>query len=180
MNLILPNELQIICDIAVSQLLKGGQIPDDFKQVEEWFQGEGWDHLLDVWNDEIVLNLDELAHDCFSDNEMISYLGLSDDELISDQLRLEFAKERITYNLEQGDDCINPSVISYPLFSSQGQCVILGYTVEIHGQFGPAPECWGLFHTKEDFIFSLKKSGIWTKESLDLIDDKTILSLWKS
>ena len=169
MNLILPNELQIVCDIAVSQFLNDGQIPDDFKQVQEWFQGEGWDHLVDSWNEEIVLNLDELAHDCFSDNELISYLGLADDEIISDQLRLEFAKERITDNLEQGDDCINPSVISYPLFSSQGQCVILGYTVEIHGQLGPAPECWGLFHTKEDFILSLKKSGIWTKETLDLI-----------
>ena len=167
MNLILPNELQIICDIALSQFIKDGQILDDFKQVEEWFQGEGWDHLVDSWNDEIVLNLEGLAHDCFSDNEMISYLGLSDDEVISDQLRLEFAKERITYNLEQGDDCINPSVISYPLFSSQGQCVMLGYTVEIHGQFGPAPECCGLFHTQEDFILSLKQSGFWTKEYLD-------------
>jgi hypothetical protein len=178
MNLILPNELQTIFDTAVSQLLKGDQIPDNFKLVEEWFQGEGWDQLVDCWNDEIVLNLDGLAHDCFSDREMISYLGLSDDEVISDQLRLKFAKERITYNLEQGDDCINPSVISFPLFTSQGQSVILGYTVEIHGQFGPAPECCGLFYTQEDFILSLKQSGFWTKEYLDQIDDETILSLW--
>ncbi len=174
----LPSELRPIANAAIDHALHGVPMPADITKLERWFEVEGWDDLVSFCADEILLNLTEVAAMVFSDSALIDYRGLDSNLKISDVDRIEFARQQIEYQLNDGDGCINPSAISYQLKSSDGKHAIFGCTVEIHGQGGPAVKWHGVFATKAAFYQYLHSLGYWARGELALIKDEQILSRW--
>ena len=174
----LPPELRAIADAAIDHVLHAMPMPSDITKLERWFEVEGWDDLVSQCDDEIVLNINELAADAFSDRVLIDYRGLDSNAKILDEDRIAFSRQQIEYQLNDGDGCINPSVIGYQLESSDGKNAILGCTVEIHGQGGPVAKWHGVFVTKSAFYQYLLTLGYWARGELAMIKDEQILSLW--
>ena len=62
---------------------------------------------------------------------------------------------------------------------ADGECAVLGCTVEIHGQYGPVPQWHGVFAAKNDFYRHLHAAGFLFHSEADEIEDAEILALWK-
>lgn len=98
---------------------------------------------------------------------------------VTDRMRVDYAREAISYAVENSDGYDSPSVHSFPIERTDGERAILGCTVEIHGQYGPVPKWHGVFADKDDFYKHLRKAGFLFHSEADEIGDAEILALWQ-
>ncbi|NBR44553.1 MAG: hypothetical protein EBT85_05715, partial [Synechococcaceae bacterium WB5_2B_268] len=62
---------------------------------------DGWDDLLAAWiNEDVALNLEGWAEYKFSDSSLRDTEGLDEAESITDQMRVDYAREAISYAVE--------------------------------------------------------------------------------
>ncbi len=175
----LPQKFWQIRDQAVENVLTGSPLPADLADLQEWLATDGWDDLLAAWiNEDVVLNLEGLAAYKFSDSSLRDTEGLDGAEAVTDQMRVDYAREAISYEVEncEGDD--SPSVHSFSIERDDGERAVLGCTVEIHGQYGEVPRWHGVFADTDGFYRHLRAAGFLFHSEADEIGDAEILALW--
>jgi hypothetical protein len=175
----LPKRFWKARDAAIEHLLSNSRLPEGLADLQEWLGTDGWDDLLGAWiNEDIVLNLEGWAEYKFSDTSLRDAEGLDEAEAITDQMRVDYAREAISYAVENSESDDSPSVHSFPIERDDGECAVLGCTVEIHGQYGPVPQWHGVFADKDDFYRHLRAAGFLFHTEADEITDAEILALW--
>jgi len=173
----LPKKLITIRDQVIDHVRQNMPEPKNLGDLVSWFEDEGWDEILSGWGSEhVALKLDYLASLKFNDKEMIASEGL--DELLTDELRIDYARRLISDALEQSDGYECPSVHAVEIKKANGDSAVLAWLVEIHGQGGPAPEFQGLFSDKENFYQLLSGLGLLLDTEEQNLTDESILKLW--
>ena len=176
----LPKKFWRTRDALVEHLLSNSPLPPDLADLQEWLANDGWDDLLAAWiNEDVALNLEGWAEYKFSDSSLRDTEGLDEAESITDQMRVDYAREAISYAVENSDGDDSPSVHSFAIERADGERAILGCTVEIHGQYGPVPQWHGVFADKDDFYKYLRDAGFLFHSEADEIGDAEILALWQ-
>jgi hypothetical protein len=92
-------------------------------------------------------------------------------------MRVDFAREAISYAVENSEGDDSPSVHSFPIERKDGQRAVLGCTVEIRGH-NHIPQRHGIFADKENFYRDLRAAGFLFHSEADEIGDAEILALW--
>ena len=175
----LPKKFWRTRDALVGHLLSNSPLPPDLADLQEWLANDGWDDLLAAWiNEDVALNLEGWAEYKFSDSSLRDTEGLDEAESITDQMRVDYAREAISYAVENSDGDASLSVHSFPIERADGERAVLGCTVEIHGQYGPVPQWHGVFAENDDFYRHLRAAGFLFHSEADEINDAEILALW--
>ena len=175
----LPKKFWRTRDALVEHLLSNSPLPPDLADLQEWLANDGWDDLLAAWiNEDVALNLEGWAEYKFSDSSLRDTEGLDEADSITDQMRVDYAREAISYAVENSDGDASPSVHSFPIERADGERAVLGCTVEIHGQYGPVLQWQGVFAENDDFYRHLRAAGFLFHSEADEINDSEILALW--
>ena len=178
----LPEELQKIQDLVVDHTNKHTPLPKNLNDLVSWYEDDGWDLLIGSWgSDHIGLKLFDLACLKFSDAELAA--NLDEPEPITNELRVNYAREQISNAFENSDGYDCPSVHAVLISKKDGSSAVLGWTVEIHGQGGPVPEFLGVFSTKTNFYDSLKdfeRLDFLLDKDVESLTNEAILKLWAS
>jgi len=175
----LPKKFWRTRDALVEHLLSNSPLPSDLADLQEWLANDGWDDLLAAWiNEDVALNSEGWAEYKFSDSSLRDTEGLDEAESITDQMRVDYAREAISYAVKNSDGDASPSVHSFPIERADRERAVLGCTVEIHGQYGPVPQWHGVFADKDDFYRHLRAAGFLFHSEADEIGDAEILALW--
>jgi len=167
----IPSELEALRDSAVAFAHGRLKTCPDLKPIEDWFEnGEGWDDVVMSVEGGAVC-LDSIADQYFSNTLMRDYVDLLPKARISKAQKLEFARSRLEYALQQTDDSIHAVCICDHPETYLG-CFIFG-----QGQAGWIVEWVGLFKSREEFIrIDEGCNGYFVDQSH--ISDEKILSLW--
>ncbi len=92
----LPFKFWKALDAAVEHLLSNSPLPTGLGDLQEWLATDGWDDLLAAWiNEDAALNLNESAAYKFSDSALRDAEGLDDSKVITDQMKIDCAREAI-------------------------------------------------------------------------------------
>ena len=173
----IPTSLLSIVDKVVAHAVKGTALPKNLSKLVEWFEDEGWDDLCSAWAEEFVaLKLFEMAWLNFSDKELLA--NLDEPILVTDEVRLKYARELISRAFEESDGYACPTVHAVQISNQQGQDAILGWLMPIHGQGGPVAEFQGVFLDKSQFYQSLRNADYVLAPEEKSLKDETILRLW--
>ena len=174
----LPKKFWKIRDALVEHLMSNSRLPAGLADLQEWLATDGWDDLLAAWiNEDVALKYGRLE-DRFSDLYLSDSEYLDTSAVITDPMRIDFARSTIRTLILDSDGYYNPSVHSFPIERDDGESAVLGCTVEIHGQYGPVPQWHGVFADKDDFYKYLRDAGFLFHSEADEIGDAEILALW--
>lgn len=174
----LPRKFWKTRDAAIEHLLSNSRLPTGLVDLQEWLATDGWDDLLAAWiNEDVALNLKDWAAYKFSDSSLRDDEGHDDSVAITDQMRVDYAREAISYAVENSSSDDSPSVHSFPIKRDDGRSAVLGCTVEIRGH-GHILQWHGVFADKDDFYRHLRAAGFLFHSEADEIGDSEILSLW--
>ena len=174
----LPKKFWKIRDALVEHLMSNSRLPAGLADLQEWLATDGWDDLLAAWiNEDVALKYGRLE-DRFSDSYLSDSECLDASDVITDSMRIDFARSAIRSLILDSDGYYNPSVHSFPIERDDGESAVLGCTVEIHGQYGPVPQWHGVFADKDDFYKYLRDAGFLFHSEADEIGDAEILALW--
>ncbi len=174
----LPKKFWKVRDAAIEHLLSNSRLPEGLADLQDWIATDGWDDLLAAWiNEDVALNLKEWATYKFSDSSLRDTYGLDEDETITDRMRTDYAREAISYAVENSEGDDSPSVHSFPIERKDGGRAVLGCTVEIRGH-DHIPQWHGIFADKDDFYKHLRAAGFLFHSEANVIEDADILSVW--
>lgn len=173
----IPEKLRPSINSLIAHALYDAKAPEDTKDLEEWFQVDGWDELLSTWSDgNFALNLYYVARLRFDDAELLENEDL--DGPITDQNRIDFARNEINQAVDEMDGVECPSIHTVTVTNEKGEEAILGWTVEIHGQGGAVGYFLGSFRDKDQFFQRLRDMDYVLRDEIDLLTDEKILSFW--
>ena len=175
----LPKRFWKARDAAIEHVLSKAPLPAALADLQEWLATDGWDDLLAAWINEDVALKCGTFEDRFSDSYLSDSEYLDASAVITDPMRIDFARSTIRTLIFESDGYCNPSVHSFPIERADGERAILGCTVEIHGQYGPVPQWHGVFADKDDFYKYLRDAGFLFHSEADEIGDAKILALWQ-
>jgi hypothetical protein len=176
----IPESIQRICDYLIENAASKTFSNNDLIELQKWLEADGWDDLSAPWRlDTLALNLNEWDIETLSDSSLCDFEGLDESELITDEIRVNFARERIQDEIENGDGLTNPSIIDYKIENADKKSVILGCTVEIHGQLGPEIHWHGVFENKDKFYEYIRNNNYIIQSEVEEMSDSIILGLWK-
>ena len=174
----LPKKFWKVRDAAIEYLLSNSRLPAGLPNLQEWLATDGWDDILAAWvNEDVALNLKEWVTYKFSDSSLRDTDGLDEDVTVTDQMRVDYAREAISYAVENSEGDDSPSVHSFSIERKDGQSAVLGCTVEIRGH-DHIPKWHGVFADKDDFYRHLRAAGFLVHSEADEIGDAEILALW--
>ena len=177
----LPEELWEIRDAVVEHFHANTPLPQDIKRLHEWLEGDGWDILLESWDEEeeVVMKTEYLSS-FFSDSELRDAEGLEPSDKINDEIRVEYARNWMSDKFEAGDDLYNiKSIHSSELKRRDGKSATIYCTYTSFGQGGGEMFWYGTFATRQGFLNHIKGLGYWLTEDVVSMDDATILTLWQ-
>lgn len=177
----LPEELWEIRDAVVEHVHANTPLPQDIERLHEWLEGDGWDILLESWDEEELVMKIEYLSDFFSDTiELRDAEGLDSSDEINDEIRVEYARNWMSDKFEAGDDLYNiKSIHSSELKRRDGKSATIYCTYTSFGQGGGEMVWHGAFATRQGFLNHIKELGYWLTEDILSMDDATILTLWQ-
>jgi hypothetical protein len=174
----LPFHLQRILDEVIGAFNNGDVAHDGVKEIEEWFELEGWDILISDLDDQMAINLCVLSSKC-NDDELRAIQYIADDAVLQDSDRIAWVRGLIESALGTGDDSFLLTVHAHTLQATEGKTAVIGCLIEMQGQLGPHCIWQGLHMTKESFLHSLAEGrAYWVTPHLEAIPDKVLLSWW--
>lgn len=146
-------------------------------QLQQWLEDDGRDVLVEHYADAMALDLDSLAGHLFADSEIWSYGDFEDDEQeVTDQLRLEFARRRIAEAFDRWDEMHAPALVCFPLQDEQARVAFLCCRLDFQGQLGDKVTWLGVYSSQQSFYDTLPSCRLFL--SPDLISDRDILKGW--
>ena len=164
----LPPELVEVRDATVASAFGEGPLPKGADELFNWlfWQANGMDF------DNPYFNLDGLDLD---DYEARAELELADDEQLSDQQRLEYARHRIERILRDNDFNF---AHAYRIETQDGRFTYLCGMSSIAGQGGPDTSCDGTYPSKQAYLSTFEEGG-WCNESAETISMEAVLKHWR-
>jgi len=175
-----PNELKASLDQAMSDFLQGKSNLEILKPIYEWLEIDGWDALISDLGEQMVLNLGYLSEYKFSDTELKDWMGIPDDQILTDSDRLGWGRDLINRALKSDDDTLLASIHTYAVTASDGTTGVIGCIVEIQGQAGPSCDWQGLWKTRNDFLAAVSDGKYcWVTPFMGEVPDDVILALWQ-
>jgi hypothetical protein len=174
----LPAELHKARDEVIESVLKGEEWPESIESIYEWLAVDGWDAVTSTPAKEgMAINVNHFRDQMLNDEEFEYYYG--DEEEITDEKRITYARMRMLNRLESGDDGdYYPSYSSYEMVREDGKSAVIGCTMVIIPG-GPEPSWWGAYKTEDDFYKALVSAEIIPFREIKDIPDAEILSYWK-
>ena len=174
----LPTELHKARDEVIESVLNDEEWPESIESIYEWLAVDGWDAVTSTPAKEgMAINVNSFREGMLNDEEFEYYYG--DDEEITDEKRIAYARMRMLERLNNGDDGdYFPSYSSYEMVREDGKSAVIGCTIVIIPG-GPEPSWWGAYKTEEDFYKALISSEIIPFREIEDIPDHEILSYWK-
>lgn len=119
-------------------------------------EGPGWNDLMGSWVDErMALKLQERPSGFFCDSELRAFERLDDTDVISDEARVSYARERISEWAEGEDGYLCPSVHCFPIGGLWGPYSALKTTLRAEID----PEAWATLNSDTSRPFDKPKSG---------------------
>jgi hypothetical protein len=114
----------------------------------------------------------------FCDSELRA--NQEDDAPLTDELRIQYARNLVSTTFENNDGYDCPSVQLVELKKANGESAVLGWLIEIHGQGGPVAICHGAFKDKYQFFQHLSDRDFLLDSEEQNLTDETILRIWAS
>ena len=164
----LPPDLLAVRDGAVASAYGEGQLPKGTDELFNWlfWQANGMD-LDDPYFSLEKLNLD--------DDEARVELELPEDEQLSDQQRLEYARRRVERIWYDNDiDFAH----AYKIEGEDGRYTYLCGMSWMAGQGGPETSCDGTYPSKEAYLLGFEEGGM-SNEIAETISMQTVLKHWR-
>ncbi len=174
-KIIFPANLANACADVVEYVHFGGKAPSGLELLQDWLEGEGWDQLVDQWDDMIGLKTSEAP---YNDNEVRLNFGIEDSKRISDELRILHSKQWLMDIMEENHSHWLPSVHSCTITRNDGLSAILGCTVQCYGQGGNVIEWHGVFKILNDFLAHISGNGYDLAVDPENIDLPYIQKYW--
>ena len=173
----LPKKLTLIRDQVIDHVRKNTPLPDKLSELIDWYETDGWDVLVPVWAEEehVALNFNSVSLS-FCDSELVA--SQEDDEPVTDELRIQYARKLVSYTFENNDGYDCPSVQVVELKKANGESAVLGWLIEIHGQGGPVAIYHGAFNDKYQFFQHLADCDFLLDSEQQNLTDETILRIW--
>ena len=148
----IPEELWEARDLAIEGFLSGKRDVAAEKKLESWFlSADAYEHLVE--GDAPIGMICDLR--C-TDDDVISQLGLDNDREVSDQDRVEFARQAMDY---ARGDCCSTYIEARPLTSSLGEKAYLGISSVAGGQGGMYFSWLGLYKSPQSLVKIYKEQG---------------------
>ena len=174
----LPSSLWPLRDAIVDYAHGNAPKPRSLKKLHDWLEGDGWDTLIGPDSDEkMAINLHALAQYQFLDSEFSAVEGLDPDDVITDEMRLTYARKLIAQACVDCDEDLCPMLHSYIVERPDGATAIVGALIGVEGH-DPVVAWQGIYVTRGDFYAQMKRSDMWLIEEAPAIDDASILELW--
>jgi len=174
----LPFHLQRILDEVIDAFYSGDVAHDGVKEIEEWFELEGWNILISDSDDQMAINLCALSSR-LNDHELRAYENIADNTVLQDSGRIAWVRGLIESAQGTGDDSFLLSVHAHTLQATEGKTAVIGCLIKSHSQLGPCCHWQGLHVTKESFLYSLAEGrAYWVTQRMQAIPDKVVLSWW--
>ena len=164
----LPPELVAVRDAAVASAYGEGSLPKDADELFNWLFWQA--NAMDL--DDPCFSLPDLY---LTDDDVRAELDLADEEQVSDEQRMEYARGRIE-NIWNNDD-IN-FAHAYRIERPDGKSTYLCGTSWAAGQGGPETNCDGTYPSKEAYLCSLEERGM-SNETAETISLETVLKHWR-
>lgn len=164
----LPPELVALRDAAVASAYGEGSLPKDADELFNWLFWQA--NAMDL--DDPFFSLPDLY---LTDDDVRAELDLADEEQVSDEQRMEYARGRIE-NIWNNDDIYFAH--AYRIERSDGKSTYLCGTSWAAGQGGPETNCDGTFPSKEAYLRSLEERGM-CNETAETISLEAVLKHWQ-
>jgi len=164
----IPQSLQKVARSAVNKVFNKYLPIPDLKALYDWFEDEGWDEIVISGLGGCVY-LDFIASTDFYDDYLKEDFDLHACEIIiTDEMRVAFARTRIEFYLSQADDFIHAvelKVLDLP-------SVFLDCHIRGQGQGGWEVE-WGRAYKTEEELLSAYGDMV-VMDSKDISDEKIL------
>ena len=177
-----PPALHAIRDAAIEFALNGGEPPADMHLLEEWFSDD-----LDVYENThsetaaarydpaLRVGSGNLYWAC--DSELRDHLGLSEDAVITDAMRIDYTRELWEEEWIFGGDTV-VAVATRAIEDANGRACLIGYFEESHGQSGVVCVWEGVFSDDEAWEEHLKKMGLHRYSGPADVPDDIVLEVY--
>lgn len=173
----LPEELHKVRDEVIESVYGDKETPDSIELIYEWLEFDGWAAVTsNPAKEGMAINVQRFRETMLCDEELEDYFG--DEEKITDELRIKYARMRMQERLDGGDDGdYFPSYSSYEMVRDDGKSAVIGCTIIIIPG-GPEPSWWDAYKTEQDFLEALKSCDLIPFGDIGDIPDAEILSYW--
>jgi hypothetical protein len=174
-NIALPEDLWALRDSLIDRVHANEPIPPEIDKIYKWLAVDGWDELVgEGTNEEMAFVILEF---CPGEDELRDFLDLDESDEITDQMKIDYTREKISDATSGNDDCDYPTIAYYSMQGGDGKSAVIGATLSIQ-QGGWDTEWDGIFLTSEFYIEYLKLAGVWLARDVEDIDDVSILRFW--
>jgi len=115
----------------------------------------------------------------FTENMLREEYDLDDDEVITDEIKVEYTRAKIKH-IEESDEGFALYAFNSIVFKTSKSHIVLGYTLSIFFNPGALPNLdWDRFYlTDADIWMDIHNDKEWITSTSDL-SDQEILALWK-
>ena len=175
-----PEALQEQVDALIAAHYEGRADSVAFEKIQKYFECDGWDELYAASNDLLAVNFSWFTGQYLDDSQLRAYVGLDDDESISVEDRVDFARDQLSA-LTSGelDDTGTPSIVCCTLRDTRNRAVVIGGYTEVHGQSGPFTTWLKVVGSEDEFFQLLKDKDLILFEDVESISDEKIFSAWQ-
>jgi hypothetical protein len=170
MALEIQSDLQSLSAKVIESLADSNKAMPDLQPLHDWLENDEWDEIVMSILGQFVY-LDHIADTFFYDACLRDYIDIDEDE-ITDQIRIDFAREKIDYAISISED----SVHAIHLYLDQSSSFYLLCVINGQGQGGWEVE-WGyVYKTIDELMASFDNYLLIDNHSAS---DTDIIKLWK-
>lgn len=164
-----PPNLRTLLDQAICNLWDKNCPQPDLSPLGDWLEVDGWDFVVDgIFSPYFHI---ERAKEFFSDEALLDYGYAVEISTITDEIRLEFARHKIDYLLNDSMDSMHVIEIESTKMPPAVLCILMYY----HGQGGAFFNAISVDFSAEDYVDSMKNEIILDQQYLT---DSQILKYW--
>ena len=177
-----PLELHAIRDAAIDFALNGGDQPADLHLLEEWFSDD-FEVYENTHSETAAMQFDPAVRVASGylygacDSELRDRLGLSEDALITDMMRIAYTRDLLEEEWTFGNEAI-VAVATRSIEDDNGRSCLIGYVEESHGQAGIACVWEGVFADHQAWEDHLRSISLHRYDGPSEIPDALILDLY--
>jgi len=177
-----PLELHAVRDAAIEFALNGGDPPEELHLLEEWFAND-FEVYENTHSDTAAMQFDpavrvasgRLYEAC--DSELRDRLGLSEDALVTDAMRISYTRNLLEEEWTFGGETI-VAVATRTIVDADGRSCLIGYIEESHGQAGVVCVWEGVFAGPEAWESHLQSIGLHRCGGPEEVPDDLILKIY--
>jgi len=168
----MPSNIVQVRDAAIEFAYGRKNLPEDIEDLYNWLFWESEDHGLDEFK--LFFSLGDIE---LSDSQLMDEFEIADNNQISDQMRVTFARKMISQYVTCSEELVGAH--AFELVNDKNEKTFICCMTESHGQGGMHPIWDGFYPTRKAYFEYLTAKSRWCdSEHLEKITDAQILSEW--